>query len=182
MTVQPRPRDNRKLVFCSAQSPTSFWRSVLHKDGSGRARSASIRTDIPDAHVTRWPSGRARLRPPLAPLIRKDGTAERLGVPAICQRAARSTSDLHVHMQHRVVHVPIQTRRPSGQHPATTARARGSPDIRAGGEKIALSQLGSDFLQCPLLYGWNIDGVHSHTTTRENEGCGTSGSWSRKRQ
>ena len=42
--------------------------------------------------------------------------------------------------------------RPSkrGVHPATTARTRGTPDLVRVAEKIALSQLGSDFLQDPL--------------------------------
>ena len=87
-----------QLGWLHAASPTFFWRSALHKDGSGRARSGSsevvhsssvsIRTHLPDAHVTRWPSGRARSRPPSAPLIGKGRAAERSGVPAIRQRVA----------------------------------------------------------------------------------------------
>ena len=79
-----------QLGWLHAASPTFFRRSALHKDGSGRARSGSsevvhsssvsIRTHLPDAHVTRWPSGRARSRPPTAPLIRKGRAAERTRV------------------------------------------------------------------------------------------------------
>ena len=134
MTVQARPCDNRKLVFFTAPALTFFWRSTLHKDGSGRARSGtreavhsslvSIRTHLPDAHVTRWPSGRARSRPPSAPTIKMDAAAERLGVPAIRQRVARSTSDLDGDTRHRVARVPVKIRRSSGHHSANARDTR----------------------------------------------------------
>ena len=134
MTLHTRPCDNLKLVFCTAPAPTFFWRSTLHKGHLGRARSGSseavhsslvsIRTHLPDAHVTRWPSGRARSRPPSAPLIRKDRAAERLGVPAIRQRVAQSTSDLHGYMRHRVAHVPVKIRRSSDHHSANARDTR----------------------------------------------------------
>ena len=140
MTLHTRPCDNPKLVFCTAPAPAFFWRSTLHKDGSGRARSGtreavhsslvSIRTHLPDAHVTRWPSGRARSRPPTAPLIRKDGAAERLRIPAIRQRVARSTSDLDGHMRHRVAHVPVKIRRSSGHHSANARDTRSRAGCR----------------------------------------------------
>ena len=129
-----------QLGWLHTASPTFFRRSALHKDGSGRARSGSsevvhsssvsIRTDIPDAHVTRWPSGRARSRPPSAPLIRKDGAAERSGVPAIRQRVARSTSDLHGRTRHRVVRAPVQTRRSSDHHSANARDPRSCAGCR----------------------------------------------------
>ena len=135
---QPEADRKREVVvglLLAAPSPTFFWwRSTLHKDGSGRARSGSsevvhsssvsIRTDIPDAHVTRWPSGRARSRPPSAPLIGKGRAAERTRVPAIRQRVARSTSDLHGHMRHCVAHVPVKIRRSSGHHSASARDTR----------------------------------------------------------
>ena len=140
MTLQPRSCDDRKLVFCPAPAPTFFWRSTLHKDGSGRARSGtreavhsslvSIRTHLPDAHVTRWPSGRARSRPPSAPTIKMDAAGERSSVPAIRQRFARSTSDLHGHMRHRVVHVPVKIRRSSGHHSANARDTRSRAGCR----------------------------------------------------
>ena len=140
MTVQPRPCDNRKLVFCTAPAPAFSWRSTLHKDDSGRARSGtreafqsslvSIRTHLLDAHVTRWPSGRARSRPPSVPTIEMDAAAERLGVPAIRQRVARSTSDLHGDTRHRVARVPVKIRRSSGHHSANARDTRSRAGCR----------------------------------------------------
>ena len=141
MTLQPRPCDNPKLVFCTAPAPTFFWRSTLHKDGSGRARSGtreavhpslvSIRTHLPDAHVTRWPSGRARSRPPTAPLIGKDGAAEGRGSLPFAN-ALRDRP--RIFMGARSI---VSCVRPSkrGVHPATTARTRGILNIRAGCRK-----------------------------------------------
>ena len=118
-----------QLGWLHAASPTFFWRSTLHKGHLGHARSGSseavhsssvsIRTHLPDAHVTRWPSGRARSRPPSAPLIREGRAAERTRIPAIRQRVARSTSDLHGRTRHRVVRAPMQSPRSSGHHSAS---------------------------------------------------------------
>ena len=129
-----------QLGWLHTASPTFFRRSALHKDGSGRARSGSsevvhsssvsIRTDIPDAHVTRWPSGRARSRPPSAPLIGKGRAAERTSVPAIRQRVARSTSDLHGYMRHRVAHVPVKIRRSSDHHSSNARDTRSCAGCR----------------------------------------------------
>ena len=90
-----------QLDWLHTASPTFFRRSALHKDGSGRARSGSsevihsssvsIRTDIPDAHVTRWPSGRARSRPPSAPL--REGRSSRK-VRCPCHSPTRCPIDL----------------------------------------------------------------------------------------
>ena len=109
--------------------------------------SVSIRTDIPDAHVTRWPSGRARSRPPSAPLIRKGRAAERTSVPAIRQRVARSTSDLHGRTRHRVARAPIKIRRSSDHHSANARDTRSC----AGCRKDRAFSIGSDFLQDPLV-------------------------------
>ena len=140
-----------QLGWLHAASPTFFWRSALHKDGSGRARSGSsevvhsssvsIRTDIPDAHVTRWPSGRARSRPPSAPLIGKDGQPKgRVSLPFATALPDRP----RIFTGARAI---VSCVRPSkrGVHPTTTARTRGTPDLVRVAEKIALSQLGSDF-------------------------------------
>ena len=160
MTVQPRPCDIPNSVGCTRRlqlfSGARRYISDKVKDGSGRARSGSsevvhsssvsIRTPLPDAHVTRWPSGRARSRPPTAPLIRKDGAAEgRVSLPfanALPDRPRIFTGT-------RAIVSRVSPSR-SGVHPATTARTRGTPDPVRVAEKIALSQIGSEFLFHPL--------------------------------
>ena len=142
-----------QLGWLHAASPTFFWRSAPHKDGSERARSGSsevvhsssvsIRTDILDAYVTRWPSGRARSRPPSAPLIGKDGAAERSRVPAIRQCVAVRDRPRIFTGTCAIVSRMCPSKR--GVHPTTTARTRGTLDPVRVAEKIALSQLGSDF-------------------------------------
>ena len=158
MTLQPRPGATRPkfgrswfILHRARPAPTFFWRSALHKGHLGRARSGtreavhsslvSIRTHLPDAHVTRWPSGRARSRPPTAPLIRKHGQPKgRVSLPfanALPDRPRIFTGT-------RAIVSRVSPSR-SGVHPTTTARTRGTPDPVRVAEKIALSQLGSDF-------------------------------------
>ena len=168
MTLHTRPCDNPKLVFCTAPAPAFFWRSTLHKDQLGRARSGtreavhpslvSIKTHLPDAHVTRWPSGRARSRPPTAPLIGKDGAPERSSVPAIRQRVARSTSDLHGDTRHRVARVPVKIRRSSDHHSANARDTRS----RAGCRKDRAFSNRKRFPTGPPNTRSIDDGTHHH--------------------
>ena len=109
----------------------------------------SIRTHLPDAHVTRWPSGRARSRPPTAPLITLSGRTEhRKGwVSLPFANALRNRPRIFTGTC-AIVSRMYPSR--SGVHPTTTARTRGTLDLVRVAEKIALSQLGSDFPSDPL--------------------------------